>query len=93
MKSRCGMSLRPLGLHLPHLLADLLLIRHFTPLRLGDRLLQLRIELLKRLAIPPLRTLITREAFAFTSMRRLLPDGLFESAVRFGFGMDHARKT
>lgn len=37
---------------------------------------------------PPLRTLVTGEAFAFTGMRRVLPDGLFESLVRFGFALD-----
>jgi hypothetical protein len=37
---------------------------------------------------PPLRTLVTSEAVAFTTMRRLLSDGLFESAVRMGFALD-----
>lgn len=39
-------------------------------------------------AHPPLRTLVTSEAVAFTTMRRLLSDGLFESAVRMGFALD-----
>jgi NAD(P)-dependent dehydrogenase (short-subunit alcohol dehydrogenase family) len=39
-------------------------------------------------AHPPLRTLVTSEAHAFTTMRRLLPGGLFESMVRFGFALD-----
>jgi NAD(P)-dependent dehydrogenase (short-subunit alcohol dehydrogenase family) len=39
-------------------------------------------------AHPPLRTLVTTEAFAFTSMRRLLPASLFEGLVRFGFALD-----
>jgi len=39
-------------------------------------------------AHPPLRTLVTTEAHAFTTMRRLLPGGLFESLVRFGFALD-----
>jgi NAD(P)-dependent dehydrogenase (short-subunit alcohol dehydrogenase family) len=39
---------------------------------------------------PPLRTLVTSEAHAFTTMRRLLSDGLFESALRFGFALDRA---
>ena len=41
-------------------------------------------------AHPPLRTLVTSEAHAFTTMRRLLPAGLFESAVRFGFALDRS---
>jgi NAD(P)-dependent dehydrogenase (short-subunit alcohol dehydrogenase family) len=39
-------------------------------------------------AHPPLRTLVTGEAHAFTTMRRLLSEGLFESAVRMGFALD-----
>jgi hypothetical protein len=42
-------------------------------------------------AHPPLRTLVTTEAHAFTTMRRLLPDGAFESMVRFGFALDRGR--
>ena len=41
-------------------------------------------------AHPPLRTLVTGEAHAFTTLRRLLSAGLFESAVRFGFALDRA---
>jgi NAD(P)-dependent dehydrogenase (short-subunit alcohol dehydrogenase family) len=37
---------------------------------------------------PPLRTLVTTEAFAFTTLRRILPAGVFESLVRFGFALD-----
>jgi NAD(P)-dependent dehydrogenase (short-subunit alcohol dehydrogenase family) len=39
---------------------------------------------------PPLRTLVTTEAFAFTTLRRVLPARLFESLVRFGFALDRA---
>jgi NAD(P)-dependent dehydrogenase (short-subunit alcohol dehydrogenase family) len=42
-------------------------------------------------AHPPLRTLVTTEAHAFTTMRRLLPGGMFESLVRFGFALDRGR--
>lgn len=42
-------------------------------------------------AHPPLRTLVTTEAHAFTTMRRFLPGGLFESLVRFGFALDRGR--
>lgn len=37
---------------------------------------------------PPLRTLVTREAFAFTAMRRIMPAALFERALRMGFALD-----
>jgi len=39
-------------------------------------------------AHPPLRTLVTTEAHAFTTMPGCLPGGLFESLVRFGFALD-----